>query len=78
MSAASNTPGIPKGSVTLPEQYGVQVGRLWVAIDFKAEALYITVKTAKVARTEEIAGPTSGVLVDYTAKGEVVGVEVLG
>lgn len=64
--------------MTLPEQYGVQVGRLWVAIDFKAEALYITSQAGDIVRTEEIGGPTTGVLVDWNDDGSLHGVEVLG
>ena len=65
----------PKGSVTLPEQYGVTVGSLWVAIDFKAEALYVTVNTGRSAKTVDLG---NGVLIDYDEQGAVTGVEVIG
>lgn len=64
-----------KGTVTLPEQYGVAVGSAWVAIDFVAQALYVEIQAAKVAKTVSL---SPGVLVDYDKDENIIGVEVIG
>jgi uncharacterized protein YuzE len=45
-----------------------------ISIDPEADAAYVTISGADVARTEEVA---DGILVDYGADGRPVGIEVL-
>lgn len=79
MSADSNTPKGPKftGAVTLPEQYGVQVGSLWVAIDFKAQAVAVT-RTGRPTRSVKTEQLEAGVLIDRNANGDICCVELIG
>jgi uncharacterized protein YuzE len=46
-----------------------------IEIDEQADAAYVRVAARSVERTEEIA---EGILIDFDADGELVGVEVLG
>ena len=46
-----------------------------IEIDEEADAAYVRLSTAPIARTQEIA---DGILVDFDAHDEMVGVEVLG
>ena len=48
---------------------------LYISYDPVADALYIRVRGGEVADSVELA---EGVVVDYSFRGEVVGVEVLG
>ncbi|HYI89807.1 MAG TPA: DUF2283 domain-containing protein [Beijerinckiaceae bacterium] len=45
-----------------------------ISIDPEADAAYVAISGADVARTEEVA---DGILVDYDADGRPVGIEVL-
>ena len=45
-----------------------------ISIDPEADAAYVALSAAKVARTEEVGG---GILIDYDADGRPVGIEVL-
>ncbi len=45
-----------------------------ISIDPEADAAYIAVSGAQVARTEEVG---DGILVDYDAEGRPVGIEIL-
>ena len=44
-------------------------------VDESADALYLTIDESPVVESQEVA---SGVVVDFNARGEVVGVEILG
>ena len=46
-----------------------------IEIDDEADAAYVRVSDAPVARTDEVA---DGIIVDFAANDEIVGVEVLG
>ena len=46
-----------------------------IEIDEEADATYVRVTEAPVAHTDEVA---DGIIVDFDARGETVGVEVLG
>ena len=62
-------------SSTDMETYFVQVGRASVAIDFKAQALTVTLGAAPTVRTEDLG---NGVLIDRdTRDGRIVSVEVI-
>jgi uncharacterized protein YuzE len=45
-----------------------------VQFDPEADALYVTVSDAEIARTEEV---KPGVILDYDHSGQVVGIEML-
>jgi Protein of unknown function (DUF2283) len=53
---------------------GIALENLSISIDPEADAAYVTLSAAKVARTEEVG---EGILVDYDSEGRPVGVEVL-
>lgn len=44
-------------------------------VDQAADALYLTIEDSPVAESQEVA---PGVILDFNARGEVVGVEILG
>ena len=44
-------------------------------VDQSADALYLTIEDLPVAESQEVA---PGVILDFNARGEVVGVEILG
>jgi uncharacterized protein YuzE len=44
-------------------------------VDQAADALYLTIDDSPVAESQEVA---PGVILDFNARGEVVGVEILG
>jgi uncharacterized protein YuzE len=44
-------------------------------VDQSADALYLTIEDSPVAESQEVA---PGVILDFNARGEVVGVEILG
>ncbi len=49
-----------------------------VEIDTEATAAYIRLRTGKVARTEPFASDKGFVMLDFDAKGNVLGIEVVG
>jgi uncharacterized protein YuzE len=53
----------------------MQENEYQIEIDEEADAAYVRVGRASVARTVEVA---DGILVDFDARDEMVGVEVLG
>jgi uncharacterized protein YuzE len=44
-------------------------------VDEAADALYLTIEDSPIAESQEVA---PGVILDFNARGEVVGVEILG
>lgn len=60
-----------------PQTYGAQVGSLWVAIDFEAQAVAIT-RTDDMNRPVKTEDLGQGFLVDRNAEGRVCAVECIG
>lgn len=49
-----------------------------VEVDTEAQAVYVRFRRAKVARTIDRGGETVHIAIDLDAKGEVIGIELIG
>jgi uncharacterized protein YuzE len=59
----------------MPSDPMQQEDRYLIEIDEEADAAYVRVTDAPIARTDELA---DGIIVDFDANDEMVGIEVLG